>query len=71
MNKLFYTTFTRMSGFYGCILPVWARDEAQVVRLVKATYGEFEEIDKILGKLEGYTERQNRGLVLLDEIGVD
>jgi len=69
MKNLYYFTFTERSAFYGCIQPVWANHEEQATRNVKQEY-DSRDICSIYNEQQGRTTRENRGLVLLDEMGV-
>ena len=70
MSKMkFYITFTKGSAFYGCILPVWAENRDQLKRLARIEF-DGRDIDCLYNEQKGRTVMENRGLVLMDEMGV-
>jgi len=69
MKNLYYFTFTEGSSFYGCIQPVWSNNEEQATRLIKKEF-DSRNICSIYNEQQGRTTRENRGLVLLDEMGI-
>lgn len=68
MSKEFHFTFKESNPFHGCLQPVYANNKDQAIRLIRVTYGN--DWDNVYDAQGARVLKDNSGLVVLDEIGI-